>query len=162
MKNIVKNIDKNVLIYNDTLNYYGKVCNSWTTCIVLLVIVFLIIIGISSACFYFNWYLKGSDTYVNASTNTNIKIGTTIYSTYKWKIFKKIYLKNHSYYFYNNSINIKKFYLERNLYKNIDIYYIGYVITKCYHNNDADSVCPFYLIFYEIDRSIETKIEINN
>ena len=40
---------------------------------------FLVIIGISSAYFYFHWYLKGSDTYVNASANTNIKTGTTIY-----------------------------------------------------------------------------------
>ena len=28
LKNVVTNIDKNELIYNDTLNYYGNVWNS--------------------------------------------------------------------------------------------------------------------------------------
>ena len=53
----------------------------------LFVIAFLITIDISSAYFYFHWYLKkdnnyvntGVNTSVNTSADTNIKIGTTIY-----------------------------------------------------------------------------------
>ena len=48
-----ENIDENIMIYNGTLNEYGNVCNSCTIYIVLFVIAFLIIIGISRAYFYF-------------------------------------------------------------------------------------------------------------
>ena len=48
-----ENIDGNEMIYND----YEKVCNSRTIYMVLF-IAFLIIIDISSAYFYFHWYLK--------------------------------------------------------------------------------------------------------
>ena len=46
------------MIYNKTLIDYGKVCNSCTVYIVLFVIAFLIIIGISSAFIHFYWYSK--------------------------------------------------------------------------------------------------------
>ena len=49
--------DGNEIIYNG----YENVCNSSTIYIVLFVIALLIVIGISSAYFYFNWYLKKSD-----------------------------------------------------------------------------------------------------
>ena len=62
-----ENIDGNEMICNDTLNDYEKVCNSCTIYMVLFVIVFLIIMDISSAFIYFNWYLKRR------------YIGTTIY-----------------------------------------------------------------------------------
>ena len=52
-----EDINGNEMIYNRTLNDYGKVCNSCTIYIVLFAIA-LIIIGISSAYFYFYWYLK--------------------------------------------------------------------------------------------------------
>ena len=45
-----ENIDGNKMIYND----YGNVCNSCTIYIELFVIAFLIIIGITSAYFYFH------------------------------------------------------------------------------------------------------------
>ena len=48
------------MIYN-----YEKVCNSCTTCIVLLVIFFIIRICISSTFIHFHWYLKKSNTGVN-------------------------------------------------------------------------------------------------
>ena len=53
-----ENFHENERIYNKTLNSYRKVCNSCTIYIVLFVIAFLIIIGISSAYFCFYWYLK--------------------------------------------------------------------------------------------------------
>ena len=63
------------MIYNKTLNGYGKVCNSCTIYIVLFVTAFLIIIVISSAFIYFYWYLK-SDTNI---TNVNPGTETVIY-----------------------------------------------------------------------------------
>ena len=51
-----KNSDK--MIYNDTLNDYEKICNSYTVYIVLLVIFFIISVSISSVFIYFYWYLK--------------------------------------------------------------------------------------------------------
>ena len=63
------------MIYNETLNDYENVCNSCVIYIVLFVIAFLIIIGISSAFIYFHWYLKKSNisiTSVNANTETVI------------------------------------------------------------------------------------------
>ena len=46
------------MIYNATLDDYKNVCNSCTVYILLFVIAFLIIIGISNAFIYFHWYLK--------------------------------------------------------------------------------------------------------
>ena len=51
-----ENIDGIEIIYDTTLN--EKVCDSCTIYIVLFAVAFLIIIGISSAYFYFHWYLK--------------------------------------------------------------------------------------------------------
>ena len=53
-----EDINGNEMIYHRSLNDYGKVCNSWTIYIVLFVIAFLIIFGISSAYFYFYWCFK--------------------------------------------------------------------------------------------------------
>ena len=50
---------------------YENLCNSCTVYIVLFVIAFLIIIGISSAFIYFHWYLKKSSTNI-----ANINPGT--------------------------------------------------------------------------------------
>ena len=55
-----ENIDGNEIISNGTLKDDENVCNSCTIYIALLVIAFLIIIGISSAYFYFHWYLKNN------------------------------------------------------------------------------------------------------
>ena len=57
-----ESIHGNEMINNETLNDYGNVCNSCTICIVSYFIALLIIIGISSAYFYFYWYLKRSNT----------------------------------------------------------------------------------------------------
>ena len=48
-----EDIDGNEMIYNATLNYYEKVCNSCTIYIVLLIITLLVIIGISCAFIIF-------------------------------------------------------------------------------------------------------------
>ena len=51
-----ENIDENKTIYSD----YKNVCSSCIVYIVLFVIAFSIIIGISSVFIYFHWYLKKS------------------------------------------------------------------------------------------------------
>ena len=53
-----ENIDGNEMIYNETLNDYGRACNSCTIYIVIFVIFLIISITISSACFYFYLFLK--------------------------------------------------------------------------------------------------------
>ena len=64
---------------------------------------------------------------------------------------KQIEIKNRTYYFYNDIINLEKFEsnllkIDKKSYKNIDIYYIGYITIK--KNNDCEninSVNPLYL-----------------
>ena len=74
-----------------------------------------------------------------------------------------IAIKNRTYYFFNDIINIenfdpKSFKIDEKSYKNILIYYIGYVTIKEYVK--IYSVNPWYLIFRdaygyfeEIDKS---------
>ena len=64
------------MIYNGTVNDFENLCNYCTIYIVLFVIAFLIIIGISSAYFYFQCNLKRSDT--NVVTNINPNTETVI------------------------------------------------------------------------------------
>ena len=50
---------------------------------------------------------------------------------------KQINIKNWTYYFYNNQINLKDFdasllKVDKKDYKEIDIYYIGYVTVKLF------------------------------
>ena len=68
--------------------------------------------------------------------------------------FKDINIKNQTYYFFNDSINIKNF--DSNLLKkykksdkDIDISYIGYITIKKFGDcENIDSVNPLYLIIY--------------
>ena len=70
VKECSKNIEGNEMFYNDC----GNLCNSCTVYIVLFAISFLMIIGISSAYFYFYWYIKKDVICVkfNTKTQTNI------------------------------------------------------------------------------------------
>ena len=75
-------------------------------------------------------------------------------------ITKQANIKKRTYYFYNDLINIKDFdpkllKLDKKSYKNIDIYYIGYITKKDEHK--IDSVNPIYLIFHKINGFIEEK-----
>ena len=65
---------------------------------------------------------------------------------------KDISIKNHTYYFFDDIINIKNFdpnniKIDEKSYKNILIYYIGYVTIKDSKYVKFNSVNPLYLIF---------------
>ena len=65
---------------------------------------------------------------------------------------KEINIKNRTYYFYNDQIDLKDFdatlsKIDTKDYNKIDIYYIGYVtIKKISDYNNINSVIPLYLI----------------
>ena len=67
---------------------------------------------------------------------------------------KEIDIKNQTYYFYNDIIDIKTFdsnnlKLDKKSYKDLDIYNIGYVtIKKIGSAYDFNSVNPLYLCIY--------------
>ena len=58
------------MIFYGTLNYHRKPYISCRVSIALFVIAFLMIIGISSAYFYLNWFLRKDITRVKFNTNT--------------------------------------------------------------------------------------------
>ena len=72
----------------------------------------------------------------------------------------EINIKNQTYFFFNDMINIKNFNpkllkIGKKLYKNIDIYCIGYITVK--DHLKIHSVNPLYLIISEVDGYIEEK-----
>ena len=68
----------------------------------------------------------------------------------------QINIKNRTYHFYDDKINLKKFdakllKVRKKNYKEIDIYYIGYVTLKKIVNcNNIKSVNPLYLMTDEM------------
>ena len=80
--------------------------------------------------------------------------------TYKM-VVKQLNIKNKTYYFYDDIINLKDFYPsllkldKKESLLNIDIYYIGYVTKKPEYN--INSVNPLYLLIKELDGFIEEK-----
>ena len=79
---------------------------------------------------------------------------------------KEINIKNRTYYFFDDIINIKDFdsnllKVDKKSYKNTDIYYIGYITMKDSDYVKINSVNPLYLIIGEVDGCIEEKMEIN-
>ena len=78
---------------------------------------------------------------------------------------KQINIKNRTYYFYNDQIDLKDFdarllKIDKKDYNEIDIYYIGYVTVKKIANcNNINSVNPLYLMINEMIGHFEEKIE---
>ena len=74
---------------------------------------------------------------------------------------KQVNIKNGTYYFFNDMINIKNFdsnllKIDKKLYKNIDIYYFGYkTIGKIDDYENIYSVNPLYLIVNTANGHIE-------
>ena len=82
---------------------------------------------------------------------------------------KQIEIKNRTYYFYNDRINIEEYdsnllKIDKTSYKDIDIYYIGYItIKKIGDCENIYSVNPLYLIIGKVDGHIErSSAEENN
>ena len=79
---------------------------------------------------------------------------------------KQINIKNRTYYFYNDIIDLKNFdtkllKVDKKYYKEIDIYYIGYVNVKKIANcNNINSVNPLYLMINEMIGHFEEKNKI--
>ena len=78
---------------------------------------------------------------------------------------KQINIKNRTYYFYNDQIDLKDFdarllKIDKKDYNEIDIYYIGYVtIKKIGDYNNINSVNPLYLMIDEMIGHFEEKNE---
>ena len=75
---------------------------------------------------------------------------------------KEIKIKNRTYYFFDDMINITNFdpnllKIDKKSYKNIDIYYIGYITMKDSDYVKINSVNPLYLIIDEVDGHFEEK-----
>ena len=76
---------------------------------------------------------------------------------------KQINIKNRTYYFYNDIIDLKDFEpnllkIDKMLYKNIDIYYTGYIIIKKIDKCETIyRVNPLYLRINHASRYIEEK-----
>ena len=76
---------------------------------------------------------------------------------------KQINIKNRSYYFYNDIINLKKFdakllKIDKKSFKDIDIYYIGYIIKKKIDDYQSIyNVNPLYLSIDHANGYIEEK-----
>ena len=76
---------------------------------------------------------------------------------------KQIKIKNRTCYFYNDQVNLKDFdarllKVDKKYYKEIDIYYIGYVTVKKIANcNNINSVNPLYLMINEMISRFEEK-----
>ena len=70
-------------------------------------------------------------------------------------------IKNRTFYFFNDMINIKNFDLsllkiDKKSYKNIDIYYLGYITIKRISDyENINSANPLYLIIGGVDGYIE-------
>ena len=80
---------------------------------------------------------------------------------------KQINIKNWSYYFYNEIIDLKDFHakllkIDKKSYKNIDIYYIGYITIKKIDDYESIySVNPLYLRIDHAIGYIAEEMEIN-
>ena len=78
-------------------------------------------------------------------------------------VVKQIDIKNRTYYFYNDMINIKKFdsnllKIDKKSYKDIGIYNIGYItIKKIDDYENIYSINPLYLIIDHASGYIEEK-----
>ena len=72
------------------------------------------------------------------------------------QVVKQINIKNRTYYFYNDQINLKDFdarllKVDKKDYKEIDIYYISYVNVKKIANcNNTNRVNPLHLMVNEM------------
>ena len=80
-------------------------------------------------------------------------------------LVKQIDIKNRTYYFYNDMINIKKFdsnllKIDKKSYKDIGIYNIGHITIKQIHDYEniySENIYPLHLIIDHASGYIEEK-----
>ena len=76
---------------------------------------------------------------------------------------KKLNIKNQTYYYFNDIINIKDFHsnllrIDKKQHKDVNIYYIGYITIKKFGDcENIQSVNPLYLIIYSATGYFEEK-----
>ena len=76
---------------------------------------------------------------------------------------KELNIKNRTYYYFNDIIDIKDFQsnllkIDKKQYKDIDIYYIGYITIKNFGDcENIRSVNPLYLIIYSAKECFKGK-----
>ena len=80
--------------------------------------------------------------------------------------FKDIHIKNRTYYFFNDMTNMKtldpnKIKINKKSYKNIVIYYIGYLMVKDLRYVKINTVNPLCLIINKTNGYFEKSVEIN-
>ena len=76
----------------------------------------------------------------------------------------KLILKIRTHYFFDGIINVKDvdsnvLKIDKKFYKNIDIYYIGYITMKDPDYVKVNNVNPLYLIIDEVDEYVEESNE---
>ena len=77
---------------------------------------------------------------------------------------KEINIKNQTYYFFDDMINIKNFHsnllkIDKKSHEDIDIYYIGYItIKKLSDYENIHSVNMLYLIIYSATGHLKKKL----
>ena len=97
------------------------------------------------------------------SNKENTYCAKKINNTYKIGVVKQINIKNRTYYFYNDIIDLKNFdarllRIDKKSYKNIGIYNIGYItIKKIDDYENIYSVNPLYLTIAHASGYIEEK-----
>ena len=80
---------------------------------------------------------------------------------------RQINIKNRTYYFYNDQINLKDFdakllKIDKKDYNEIDIYYIDYVTVKKINNcKNINSVNPLYSMIDEMIGHLKKKMKIS-
>ena len=80
---------------------------------------------------------------------------------------KELNIKNQTYYYFNDIIEIKDFHLnvlriDKKQYKDIDIYYIGYITVKKIGDcENINSVNPLYLMIHSATGYFKEKYDKN-
>ena len=81
---------------------------------------------------------------------------------------KELNIKNRRYYYFNDIIDIKDFHsnllkIDKKQYKDIDIYYIGYITIKKFGDcENIHSVNPLYLLIYSAKDILKKKKTVKN
>ena len=123
-----------------------------------LLITIASLIAVSVYCYLIKYRAKQKHSLPFKFTNNKLK--EIVYQKYKSKMSNKVKdidLKNRTYYFCNDMINIKNFDVNNikmqnyKKYKNILIYYIGFVTIKDSKHVKMYSVNLLYLIFNKVN-----------